>query len=117
MELERRNVDLSGIRVIEMHVRLTLGIMSTGHNISGAGLLTPLGVGTIGPEVTKLAECWCGCNVCRGKSYNYVGWMFNHGHIISLLWCFINWLASVLGCLWWLCVKWYWFVIFYPSFV
>ena len=33
---KRRNVDLSGIGVIEMPVRPTLCIMSTGHNISVA---------------------------------------------------------------------------------
>ena len=33
--LERRNAYLSGINMIEMHVRpSTLGIMSTGHNMS-----------------------------------------------------------------------------------
>ena len=32
---------------------LTLGIMSTGHNISGAWLLTPLGVGTTVTRVTR----------------------------------------------------------------
>ena len=51
---ERRNVDLSGINVTEMPVRPTLGIMFIGHNISGAGLLTPLGVGTIVTRVTKV---------------------------------------------------------------
>jgi hypothetical protein len=44
---ERGNVDLSGINVIEMPVPSTLGIMSIGHNISDARLLTPLRVGTI----------------------------------------------------------------------
>jgi hypothetical protein len=44
---KRRNVDLSGIGVIEMPVRSTLGIMSTGHNIGGARLLTTLRLGTI----------------------------------------------------------------------
>ena len=70
--------------MIEMPVRPTLDIMSTGHNISGAGLLTPLGVGTIETGVTKLAMCWCGCSVCRGKGYNFVGWMLSHGPSISL---------------------------------
>jgi hypothetical protein len=51
---ERRNVDLSGIGVIEMPVQLTLGIMSTRHNINDAQLLTPLGVGTIINRVTKV---------------------------------------------------------------
>ena len=51
---ERRNVDLSGINVIEMSVRSTLGIMSSGHNISDARLLTPLGVGTIETRVTQV---------------------------------------------------------------
>ena len=50
---ERRNIDLNGINMNEMPVRLILGIMSTGHNISGARLLTPLGVGTIETRVTK----------------------------------------------------------------
>ena len=50
-----------------MPVRPTLDIMSSGHNISGAGLLTPLGVGTIGARVTKLAMCWCGLVFCRIK--------------------------------------------------
>ena len=40
--------------MIEMPVRPTLGYMSTGHSISGAGLLTPLGVGTIETRVTKV---------------------------------------------------------------
>ena len=40
--------------MIEMLVRLILGIMSTGHNVSGAGLLTPLGVGIIITKVTKV---------------------------------------------------------------
>ena len=43
---ERRNADLS-INMIGMPVRPTLGIIPSGHNTSGAGLLTPLGVGTI----------------------------------------------------------------------
>ena len=50
---------LDRISVIEMPVRPTLDIMSSGHNISGAGLLTPLGVGTIGVGVAKLAMCGC----------------------------------------------------------
>ena len=45
------------ISMIEMSVRPTLDIMSTGHNINGVGLLTPLGVGTIETGVTKLAMC------------------------------------------------------------
>ena len=40
-EEKRRNVDLSGISMIVMPVRPTLGTMSTGHNINGARLLTP----------------------------------------------------------------------------
>ena len=40
--------------MIEMHVRPTFGIMSTRHNINGAGLLTPLGVGTVVTTVTKV---------------------------------------------------------------
>lgn len=51
-ERERRYVDLSGINVIEVHVRPTSSIMYIGHNISGARLLTPHGVGTIGTRVT-----------------------------------------------------------------
>ena len=43
-----------GISMIEMPIRPTLDIMSTGHNISGVGLLTPLGVGTIETGVTRL---------------------------------------------------------------
>ncbi len=58
--------------MIEMPVRPTLDIMSTGHNISGAGLLTPLGVGTIGARVATLAICCCGCGVCGGIDYSYV---------------------------------------------
>ena len=49
-----RSVDLSGISVIEMSVRPTLGIMSIVHNINGARLLTPLGVSTIETMVTKV---------------------------------------------------------------
>ena len=52
----RRNVDLSEISVIEMSIRPTLGIMSTGHNIGGAGLLTPLGVGTRQTRMTMGIE-------------------------------------------------------------
>ena len=52
--------------------------MSTGHNISGAGLLTPLGVGTIGARVAKLAMCWCGGGDCRSGDYNFVGWVLSH---------------------------------------
>ena len=37
-----------------MLVRPTLGIMFIGHNISGAGLLIPLGVGAIETMVTKV---------------------------------------------------------------
>ena len=60
---ERRNVDPGRISMIEMPVRPTLDIMSTGHSISGAGLLTPLGVGTMGARVTKLAMYY---GVCGG---------------------------------------------------
>ena len=49
------------ISMIDMPVRHD--IMSSGHNISGARLLTPLGVGIITTRVTKLAMCWCGCGV------------------------------------------------------
>ena len=42
------------INVIEMPVRPTLGIIPSGHNNSGAGLLTPLGVGTIVTMITKV---------------------------------------------------------------
>jgi hypothetical protein len=42
------------ISVIEMPVRLTLGIIPFGHNNSGARLLTPLGVGTIITRRTKV---------------------------------------------------------------
>ena len=41
---KRKHVDLSGMSVIEMPVRPTLGIILTGHNINDAGLLTPLGI-------------------------------------------------------------------------
>ena len=58
---------LGRISMIEMPVRPTLDIMSTGHNISGVGLLTPLRVGTMGTRVAKLGMCWCGCGVCRGR--------------------------------------------------
>ena len=75
----------NGISMTEMPVRPTLDIMSTGHNINGTGLLTPLGVGTIETGVAKLAMCWCGCSVCRGKGYNFVGRMLSHGPSISLL--------------------------------
>ena len=51
---KRKHVDLSGMSVIEMPVRPTLGIILTGHNINDAGLLTPLGVGTIVTKVTKV---------------------------------------------------------------
>ena len=51
------------LSMIEMPVRPTLDIMSSGHNINGAWLLIPLGVGIIGAGVTKLAMCWCGCDV------------------------------------------------------
>ena len=51
--------------MIEMPVRPILNIMSSGHNISAAGLLTPLGVGTIGIGVTKLAMGYYGCGVVR----------------------------------------------------
>ena len=40
--------------MIEMPVRPTLGIMSTGHNISGVGLLTPLRMDIIITMVTKV---------------------------------------------------------------
>ena len=53
-EEKRRNVDLSGINVIEMLVRPTLGIMSTGHNINGAGLLILLRVDTIVTRIFKV---------------------------------------------------------------
>ena len=42
------------ISVIEMPIQPTLDIMSSGHNISGVGLLTPLRVGTMEILVTKL---------------------------------------------------------------
>ena len=58
--------------MIEMPVRPTLDIMSTGHNISGVGLLTPLGAGTIGARVAKLAMCWCSGGDCRNGDYNFV---------------------------------------------
>jgi hypothetical protein len=51
---KRINVDLSEISVIEMPVRPTLDIMSTRQNINGAGLLTPLEVGTTLTLVTKV---------------------------------------------------------------
>ena len=38
-ERERKNVDLSEINVIEMPVPPTFGIVSSGHNINGVGLL------------------------------------------------------------------------------
>ena len=40
--------------MIEMHVRPTFGIIPFGHNNSGAGLLNPLGVGTIVTKITKV---------------------------------------------------------------
>ena len=52
--LYTRNIDLSGISVIEMLIQSTLDIMSTRHNISGIGTLTPLGVGTTVTRVTKV---------------------------------------------------------------
>ena len=52
--IERRNVDPGRINVIEMLVRPTLGIMSIGHNISGARLLAPLEEGAIVTKVTKV---------------------------------------------------------------
>ena len=64
---ERRSVDLSGINVIEMHVRPTLDIVSTRHNISGAGLRTPLKVGTIVIKVTKATmRAQCLDDLCIG---------------------------------------------------
>ena len=51
---ERRNVDLSGINVIEMPVRLTLDSMSIGYNISSPGLRIPLGVGILVIRVIKV---------------------------------------------------------------
>ena len=51
---ECRNNDLIGINVIELSIQPTLGIMFTGHNICGAWLLTPLGVGIIVIKVTKV---------------------------------------------------------------
>ena len=63
---KRRNVDLSGMSVIEMSVQHTLGIMSTRHNLSGVGLLTTLGVGTILTGVTRVTrgdEWLDGCQV------------------------------------------------------
>ena len=53
---KRRNVDLSGMSVIEMSIQHTLGIMSTRHNLSGVGLLTTLGVGTILTGVTRVTR-------------------------------------------------------------
>ena len=44
--------------MIEMPVRPTLGIMSIGHNISVARLLTPLGVGTIVTGKTMGISDW-----------------------------------------------------------
>ena len=51
---KRRNTNLCGINVIKMPVWPTLGIMFIGHNISAAGLLTPLRVGTKVIMVTKV---------------------------------------------------------------
>ena len=34
--IERRNIDLSGMTLVKMLVQPSLGIMSTGHNNSGA---------------------------------------------------------------------------------
>ena len=45
---------LVGIRVIKMPIRPNLGIMSIGHNINDARLLTPLVVGTMVTRVTKV---------------------------------------------------------------
>ena len=47
--------------MIEMHVRPTLGIISSGHNNSGAGLLTPLGVGIIIIGVIKVDASYERC--------------------------------------------------------
>jgi hypothetical protein len=60
--IKRRNVDPGRINVIEMLVWPTLGIMSTGHTINGAGLLTPLEEGAIVTKVTKvtMATEWLG---------------------------------------------------------
>ena len=49
---ERRNAD-HVISVIGVRVRPTLGIIPSGHNTSGAGLLTPLRVGTIVTHYTS----------------------------------------------------------------
>ena len=40
--------------MIEMPLQPTLGMMPAGHDNSGAGLLIPLGVGTIVTRVTKV---------------------------------------------------------------
>ena len=69
--------------------------MSTGHNISGAGLLTPLGVGTIGARVAKLAMCWCGGGDCRSGDYNFVERVLSH--------LVFHWLI-VISFICWLCV-------------
>ena len=54
-EREREEaLTFSGISVIEMPVRPTLGIMTTGHDVGGARLLTPIGVGTIITSVTEV---------------------------------------------------------------
>ena len=81
--------------MIEMPIRPTLDIMSTGHNISGAGLLTPLGVGTIGARVAKLAMCWCGGGDCRSGDYNFVEWVLSR-----LVFPWLN----VMSFICWLCV-------------
>ena len=47
-KVKRRNADPIGISVIEMHVRPTLVIMSTGHNINAAGEGQQFSSSTIG---------------------------------------------------------------------
>lgn len=42
VEEERMNDDFTGTNAIKMPVEPTLGITSTGHNISGVGILTPI---------------------------------------------------------------------------
>ena len=97
-----RSVDLSGISVIEMSVRPTLGIMSIVHNINGARLLTPLGVSTIETVVTKVTMViewledllvaglvWLCC--CRGQcSFFFVGWPPSHKTSHAVVYCSIT---------------------------
>ena len=53
--------------MIEMPVRPILGIIPSGHNNNGAGLLTPLRVGTIVTMISKMTlGAWPLGDLCIG---------------------------------------------------